>query len=365
MDKTQPAETDLSFNRVGECLWRNHRGTYFALVKLSGKQIKRSLKTNDFELAKRKLASFRKSLKNIDPRIGKVTVGMLREKYLQSLESLEAKTIKTRRGFALRFEEAWPHGMNHLVRDVKPSDITAWLSSYRKNISRATYNEYLRFIKHLFKIAVSDKIIAESPADDIKPLKREKPIRNTPTYEEFYTIVNDIRAQRFNADAQDSADFVEFIGLSGLGNSEAANLTWGDIDLNKKQIRVYRNKTDQGFSIPVYPQLEPFLEKLLAKHRSKPSFSDSVLKIKDAKKAITAACDRLKLPHYSHRSFRRTFITQCVELGIDFKTISAWQGHNDGGVLIAKTYSHLRQEHSNEMAKKLVMADKTAEAQAP
>jgi hypothetical protein len=40
-------------------------------------------------------------------------------------------------------------------------------------------------------------------------------------------------------------------------------------------------------------------------------------------------------------------------MGIDFKTIAAWQGHQDGGVLIAKTYSHLRNEHADKMAEKL------------
>lgn len=354
MVKRVPVKQTPGFYRVAECLWRNHRGVYFALVKLSGKQIKRSLKTNDLELARRKLTTFRKNLDKIDPRVGKITLGMLREKYLQNLESFDVKTIQTRKGFALRFQESWPHGMEQLIRDVKPSDVQTWLSSYRKKISRATYNEYLRFIKHLFKIAVSDKIIAESPAEEIKPLKREKPIRLTPSLAEFNAIVNNIRSQKFNAEADDSANFVEFLGLAGMGNSEAANLTWGDIDLKQKQIRVYRNKTDQGFMIPIYPQLAPFLEKLAAQHEGAPCRTESVFKIKDAKKAITAACERLKLPHYSHRSLRRTFVTRCIELGIDFKTISAWQGHQDGGVLIAKTYSHLRQEHSDEMAKKLM-----------
>ncbi len=35
---------------VGECLYRSHNGMYYALVKVSGKQIKRSLKTADLAL---------------------------------------------------------------------------------------------------------------------------------------------------------------------------------------------------------------------------------------------------------------------------------------------------------------------------
>jgi hypothetical protein len=41
----KPAANQLRL--VGECLYRSDYGVYFALVKVGGKQIKRSLKTND------------------------------------------------------------------------------------------------------------------------------------------------------------------------------------------------------------------------------------------------------------------------------------------------------------------------------
>ena len=48
-----------TLRKVGECLYRNHRGTYFALIKSNGKQIKRSLKTEDAALARRRLKELR------------------------------------------------------------------------------------------------------------------------------------------------------------------------------------------------------------------------------------------------------------------------------------------------------------------
>jgi integrase len=55
-----------------------------------------------------------------------------------------------------------------------------------------------------------------------------------------------------------------------------------------------------------------------------------VFRIKDAKNAIAGACKRLGSPAYSHRSFRRMFVTRAIELGIDVKVIAEWQGHRDG-----------------------------------
>jgi len=48
---------------------------------------------------------------------------------------------------------------------------------------------------------------------------------------------------------------------------------------------------------------------------------------------------------------RHYFVSNAIEKNIDFKTIAAWVGHKDGGLLVAKTYGHLRDTHSFEMAK--------------
>jgi hypothetical protein len=53
--------TAQALKRVGECLYRHHTRTYYALVKVAGKQIKRSLRTADVSLAKRRLSDFRNS----------------------------------------------------------------------------------------------------------------------------------------------------------------------------------------------------------------------------------------------------------------------------------------------------------------
>ena len=157
----------------------------------------------------------------------------------------------------------------------------------------------------------------------------------------------DIRSQRFNGhDAEQSGDFIEFLGLAGLGQAEAAAITRADVDLEAGRIIVYRFKTDTGFAIPVFPQVRLLVEKLC--QGKKPS--ERLFKISQARAALRNACRRLDFPRYSHRSLRRCFITRAIELGVDVKVIATWQGHRDGGKLILDTYSHVRPEHSNRMA---------------
>lgn len=233
---------------------------------------------------------------------------------------------------------------------MRPSDIAGWLSRHCGSKSEAYYNACLSTIRQALDLAVADRVIAESPAAGLKYQKRSEPIRQTPTPEQFQNIVAGIRAQTFNRDRQQSGDFIEFMGLSGLGQAEMASLTRADADLRAGGITIYRHKTSTGFVIPIYPQLRPLLERLCASK----AHDDRLFAIREARKALENACKRLKLPQFTHRSLRRMFITRAIELGVDVKVISEWQGHRDGGRLILQTYSQVSRPHSDLMAAKMV-----------
>jgi integrase len=338
-----------TLKRVAQGLYRySTSGVYFAHVRIHGKLFRESLRTTDRQLAARRFADFRSKKLKIDPKLARLTIEELCDRYSETLGCLSASSIKAKNGILERVKSEWPEGKRAPLRSVKPSDCEKWLSRQAKRIGRSHYNAYLQLLRDIFRFAARDGMLADNPAAHLKYLKRERPLRLTPTWNEFRAIVQEIRGQVFNADAKDSADFVEFIGLSGLGRAEAASLTWNDIDFDREQIITFRHKTRTGFAVPLFPQLHPLLERLLADRTGAPN--ERVFAIRDAKKAIAGACRRLKLPPYSHRAFRRMFITRAIEKGIDVKVIAEWQGHRDGGKLILDTYSHVNRAHSKRMA---------------
>lgn len=339
--------------RVGECLYRySSNRVYYAVLKHHGKIFRQSLKTTDRAIANRELNALKKSMAKIDPGAGKLTIGALADRYLNSIAYLDDKTVRTRKSIAKQFKATWPGGVEQPIQGVRASEVQTWLGLHSSRVGKATLNEYLRFVRQMFTLALNDRMVVENPAAGIKQRRLDKPIRETPTWEQFQAIVKDIRAQKLNADAEDSAEFVEFLGLAGQGNSEAANLKVRDVDFTTGKMTLYRNKTDTGFQVPIFPQVRAFLQGLIERRQLKPG--DSLFRVRDAKKSLSSACKRLGFSHFSHRAFRRCFITRAIELGVDFKTLAAWQGHKDGGALIAKTYSHLRTEHSDRMAEKMV-----------
>ena len=341
------------FRKVGPCLYRYRNGTYYARFKSGGKEIRCSLETTDRKLAERNLTTKKDDQSQIDRSQGKLTLAELCDRYLKTVQHQKPKTIERKTFIVGRIKTDWPTGQLTQVGKIKPSDADLWLSRYR--FGSASRNLHISCLKELFNSAARDRIITVSPAAHLRYAKREKPIRLTPTFEQFKAIVADVRAQLLNADAWDSAAFLEFLGLAGLGQAEAGSLTPADIDLAAGQIITYRHKTSTGFAIPIFPQVRRLLERLCEGK----AHDERVFKILDAKKALTGACRRLGYPPFSQRSLRRMFITRAIERGVDIKVIAEWQGHRDGGKLILDTYSHVNRAHSQRMAQ--LMTDVEAE----
>ena len=345
--KTLDSKKKSRFERVEPGLFRyKSSGSYYTVLKKDGKTKWRNLQTTDKATARRMLADEREADAELDANLSGLEIGQLTDKYLESIATHPNKTLVTRRAMIKRLLAQFP--ATRKVREIKPSELASWIASLP--VKAVTQNEYARVTKEIFKIALADRVILKSPAAELKRRKVHDPVRLTPSWEQFKAIVSNVRAQVFNADCKDSGDFLEFMGLAGLGQAELKNLTWSTVDLGKNRMKIRRVKTGRFFDVPIYPQLRPLLERLYAERGD----SERVLKISDGKKALSAACKRLGYPAFTQRALRRAFITRAIELGLDFKVIAQTQGHSDGGVLVAKTYGHLRQEHLEAMAAKLV-----------
>jgi integrase len=334
-----------AFQKVGECLYRYSSGVYYARFQTGGKGIWRSLRTTDRASAQRLLSWLKQEYEQVDPAQGKLTLGVLCDRYSQTFQHQRPKTIERKALIVRRIKSDWPTGKLTQVSKIKPSHVDLWLARY--DFGPVSRNRYVGEIKRIFEMAIRDGVMLRSPAAHLRKSKLAKPIRATPSFEEFKAIVENIRSQKFNGhDAEETGDFVEFLGLAGLGKAEAAALRQSDIDWKRETITTFRHKTKSGFAIPIYPQLKP----LLLRRRRHDAPNERVFAINRANSAIANACKRLNLLRYSHISFRRMFITRAIERGVDVKVIAEWQGHKDGGKLILDTYSHVNRAHSHRMA---------------
>lgn len=181
----------------------NPSGQYFARVRFHGKLYRRKLETDDLALARRKLRAFKDNLERTDATKGNTSFAKVLDDYSETLTGADT-TKEDKRAVIVKLKETW-FGVDSLpLRTIKPSRVAAWLSKYYGDKSASYYNSALTVLRDAFDMAVNDKIMVESPAKGLKYQRRKQPIRTTPTFEQFKMIVADIRAQRFNADAEQS-----------------------------------------------------------------------------------------------------------------------------------------------------------------
>ena len=338
------------FEKVGEGLLRYvPTGKYYARIQVDYKEVRRSLRTTDPALAKRRLHDLRSDLEHTGASGEQLTLRQLCDRYLTTVMHLAPKTVATKQRAGNAVKTGWPGGSDVLISKVRHSQVEAWLAHYK--FGAPSYNHYLEFVRAAFALAINDRLLAHSPVEGIKTKKRTKPIRDTPTEAEFEAVVKSIREQRLSDTASDSGDLIEFMGLAGLGQAEVRPMKWQHIKWEDGWMTAFRAKTKTEFPVPIYPKVRLFLEELRRKRVQPLNPSDNIFRVKDAKKAFKNACVRLNVPVYTQRSLRRFFITKALRRGVDVQSIAAWQGHTDGGKLVLQNYSETSKDHSAEMAK--------------
>jgi integrase len=272
----------------------------------------------------------------------------LLEKHRTVNSGMEQKTKNNINWVIKKLEVSWRGGLDVPVSQIQSSQVAAWLAA-QTGLKPATYNEISRQLKNIFGLAVHDNVISTSPYDGVLR-KRRRTVRKpavVPTKEQFEAIIERIRSQRLTDHAADSADLVEFLGLAGVGEAEADQLKWSDIDFKKGsmgRVQMRRKKTGEYFEVPMYKYLRPFLQNLHDR-RGPPGGADKMFRVKSCRRSLATACRQLGYPHFSPRSLRKFAVTRMLRSGVHPKIVAKCQGHRDGGKLIMDTYSEVINEN--------------------
>lgn len=361
MNPTTPVDVETTpsavFSKVGECLYRNESsGIYYGLVKKAGKQYRRSLKTKERKLAERRLSDFRQKVGGLSRTISAtgVTFATLARRWVESLRpTLKASSYDRR---AQNVRQINPYLGNLSLRLLTSRSCEEWAAKRSPGISASTYNKERDTIIAVLDYGKREGLILDNPATVLQRRKMPRTQIVVPTKEEFSALVKTLRGM--DRRYFEAANLVELLAYSGTRLAEATALRWNDVSLDAGRFVVSGGETGtknhEVRTVPLFPALRTFLEALRKLRQPKPE--DLIVGIASAKKAMETACRKAALTDFTHHSLRHYFVSNAVEVGIDFKAIAGWVGHKDGGVLVAKTYGHLRDSHSTEMAKRMTFS---------
>ncbi len=168
--------------------------------------------------------------------------------------------------------------------------------------------------------------------------------------------------------------FVRLLAYSGMRWGEACELRWCDVSFESHSLVIGRDgntKSGRARVLPLFACLEAVLREIYshevaaeivphsdsphAKHF--PPASALVTGVVDLRYWLGLACAALSLPRLrSHHVWRKYFVTQALNAGVDVPTVSKYVGHADGGNLIFRTYNVLSDNRLTEGAAKVNLA---------
>lgn len=335
---------------VAECLYRDETSdVYYAIFWLHGRQIKKSLKTTE-----RNIAVARRDLKRRELGLDRAQATIARDAtfktvataWLDELAPRLKDSAKRRRELCIQYIARHFDGpILTLTRDR----VTRWAKERAAQVSARTFNMELATIQHACRYAMQGGIFNSSPADHIRTIKLDAKTVTTLTRDEFGALLAELRQ---SPKAAAAADLATFLAYSGCRLNEALGVTWGDVDFTAGTVKitggVRGTKNRRQRIIPLFAPLRRLLESWTKGAPTAPIFTHL-----NSKTALTNAAVRAGLPHVNHHTFRHCFATWSLQSGVDVPTVAHWLGHQDGGVLVMKTYSHVLAEHSRAMAAKV------------
>jgi len=308
-------------------------------------------KPTDAALARRRLAAVRAKVARLNQTKGssRITFAELADRWLTNVRVSLKESSASRLAVCLKGLKPYFQGMT--VRNVTHRQCEAWANKRGKSISASSYKHERRTLLAVLDYAVRDGLMLDNPARAAVPTRKiPKPKIVIPTREQFRHLVETIR--QADSRAVPGGNLVELLGYSGMRLNEAISLTWGDIDWERGSFTVTGGergtKNHEARVVPLFPAMRELLERI--RGDAQPALTERLIPIDCAQTVIINACKKANLPHFLHHSMRHYFCSNAIEAGIDFKVIAGWLGHKDGGYLVARTYGHLRDAHSFEMA---------------
>lgn len=339
-------------------------GTYFARLRVAGKLIRQSLKTDVLSIAKLRLADLEKNEReSVETREsaskGRMTFGDCVTIFKTQTEasSLLKPSAKIYRAEAIKsILKSWS-GMETLdVRRISANDCNTWAAKFSNQYSGTRFNGAVGVLRAVFKIAIESGALYRNPAEGIKRAKIRSKRLTLPDSKQFELFVKEI--ERANGrDSRKCAVLVRFLAFGGFRISEARNITWADCDFEKGEI-VVRGDVETGTKnwsvrrVPMIPEMKALLQRLRAGRVNEP-LDNPAMQVKECLQAMTRAAKVIGMARITHHDLRHLFATLCIESGVDIPTVSRWLGHKDGGALAMRVYGHLRDQHSVNMAQRV------------
>lgn len=368
-----PKARKNSWVQVGRNLLKEiHSGFYYARFHRHGKPKWISLKTKLRSVADGRLADERVKWMAEDsappPIEGKWTFGDACRHFLADIKIGKAFTsksgVKVKGRMAAGTQLYRQHTLEGLLKSwqaINGTDLKAielrrlsrelverWADYYKTQSSASRFNGTLGTLRKVISYGIKNGQIHRDPSSEVERVSITPTRQNArlPTREQFDAIVKSMRSGSHRT-TQDTADFVELLAYSGARSSEAENITWSDVDFERRILTLRETKNGREREVPFNKRLEDLLLRI-KKRRNDEGPEARVVTVSDVRASLNRACVQAGASRITRHGLRGYFATVALQSGVDPKTLADWMGHLDGGLLLLTKY--VKANHHKAMA---------------
>ena len=299
-----------------------------------------------------------------------ITVRQHVESWLKAKEGeLADASRKFFRASAQRFVDYLGEKADRCLFEITKSDIVAFRDQLAAQVSPTTTDHLMTTVKALFKSATAEGLIADDPAEFVRPVKKEKRGQGKRGF-----TLDELRAVLGVAD-HEWRSMIMFGLYSGQRLRDLATLSWNNIDLTADVIRLETAKTHRTMTIPIAAPLRQHIESLLeclpnsddpgsfihprCAGKPQPALSSEFSRIlvsaglrKTAEPSTAKAVGLRRSQHeLSFHSLRHSAVSMLHEAGIPMAVVLEFVGHSSASM--SSKYTHTGLENLRKAASAL------------
>jgi len=194
-------------------------------------------------------------------------------------------------------------------------------------VRQSTVNRDLAILWKMLNLAVEWNYLEDGQVPKIRMFSERDNIKER-------ILTADEESRLFDASAEHLRPVLRVALHAGLRRGEILNLTWRQVDLKARMIRVEHTKSRRVRHVPVNDVLMDEFERL----KRTSGQSERVFLFHNVRTAFEGACRRAGIEGLRFHDLRHTFATRLVERGVDLITVKELLGHSS--VTVTERYTH-------------------------
>jgi len=225
---------------------------------------------------------------------------------------------------------------------IKRRDTPVVSKTKTKKRTAAAVNRELRLLSKIFKLAVTNRKLAESPCRHVEILKGEQ------ARTRYLLPDEEDRLMAVLAEGKAYLQSVVILNINtGMRISELLGLRAEDVDFHRDVIYVKETKTDEDREVPMNNTVRELMKKLVDQSNKRGCeyiFTNpkTGTRYRDIKMAWHNACRKAGIDNLRIHDLRHTFGTRAADAGVPLVAIGKVMGH--ASIQTTMRYAHATDE---------------------